>query len=57
MTQEFDVIDFENKNKTMMGELNRKLNDLRKKQENAGVKGTLPMKEMKNIFFSTVKEF
>lgn len=41
----------------MMGELNRKLNDLRKKQENAGVKGTLPMKEMKNIFFSTVKEF
>jgi hypothetical protein len=55
--KEIDVKDLEDKNKTMMGELNKKLAELKKKQENAGIVGLLPMKEMKNIFFNTIKEF
>jgi hypothetical protein len=40
-----------------MGELNRKLEELKKKEKEAGRNGLLPVKEMKNIYFSTIKEF
>jgi hypothetical protein len=55
--KQIDVMDYQDKNKTVMGELNRKLQELRNREEEAGKFGLLPIKEMKNIYFSTMKEF